>query len=97
MAMFFLTTVPNGDDGTATPRCVGYFTTLEECERVLCTDLGDLSEDSYYRYAVVEEYEPGLYPTGRNQSWWVFIHRDTGWEKCDRPARYAHTCNFGIG
>lgn len=108
--MFFLTTLAGSSE---LPRCVGYFTSLEEAEKVLSNNLGDLTEKGYYDTAVVEEISPGLYPRSKKISWWRYSRTTyeyleglvdpaerlptEGWLPCEEPTEHQHVCNFAVG
>jgi hypothetical protein len=64
-------------------RTVGFFWTLEQAEEVLVNDYGDLDEEMYYPWAVIEEVCPGVYPDVRSQRYWEYDRQAERWKKAD--------------
>lgn len=58
--------------------CVGWFQTFEEAEEIVVGNYGAITEDLYFRWAVITPTEPGLYPfNGIDSShWYEFVKRD---------------------
>lgn len=77
-------------------RCVGYFKTFEEAEKVLNMNLGDIYE-YYYNYAVIEKMTDGLYPRDLDFKCYKFNPKKNGFFSCTRPTALDNTCSFGIG
>jgi hypothetical protein len=84
--IYALTTI--GDPNRTGPgpmrcRTVGYFWALEQAEEVLTEDYGDLDEEMFYPWAVIEEVCPGVYPNVRSQRFWEYDRQVEGWKKAD--------------
>ena len=76
-------------------RTVGYFETLEEAKRCVEENWGDIYEDGYYKYAVIEGAEPGLYPTCLDTKFYKW--KDGSYKRIRRPKKLKNICNFTIG
>jgi hypothetical protein len=84
--IYALTTI--GDPNRTGPgpmrcRTVGYFWALEQAEEVLTEDYGDLDEEMFYPWAVIEEVCPGVYPDVRSQRFWEYDRQAERWKKAD--------------
>ena len=76
-------------------RCVGYFNSYEEAEEIVTGNYGDLYEEGYYQYAVIENIPEGLYQYDFEP---VFFKWDNGeFKKCDRPEGLENICGLSIG
>ena len=69
-AYFVVTIRPGGLDS----RTVGWFNCKDDAVQVIRENMGDINEDGYYRYAMVEELGQGLYPVpnpldGSHETW----------------------------
>jgi len=109
-SVFFLTTI-GWDQKTqqSRSRCVGWFSTFEDAEEHVLNNYGDIEEAGYYRWAVIEKMECGLYPTAyyEENHWYEFVAKNDnadGWDPhnvtavpIDRPDQFEGTINFGIG
>lgn len=82
------------DDG-GSRRVVGFFFSFEEAEDVVLHNYGDLYEDGYYKYALIEGLEEGLYPFCADP---VFYKWETdGYKKIERPAFTKKFAGLTIG
>lgn len=79
--MYFVTTVDPKDEDT---RCVGYFKTFEEAERVVINNIDDIWE-TCYEYAVIEKIEPGLYQYDFHPTWYKWHKLTGGYIQCEQP------------
>jgi hypothetical protein len=94
LELFFVTTLAEGVES----RCVGLFDSLSSAQAVLTNNLGDLNEDHYYEWAVIEQVQEfGLYPRLTQVSWWEWRESAGYWGLAVRPACYERTGNFAIG
>ena len=80
--MYFVTTVDSRSEDT---RCVGYFKTFEEAERVVTHNLDDIWE-TCYDYAVIENIPEGLYQYDFHPTWYKFYKTVNGYIECEQPA-----------
>ena len=74
MKLYFITVVRNiyseeeaiakGCDILDGARTIGFFETLTEARKCVKENWGDLFEGNYYKYAIIEDMQPGLYRCG---------------------------------
>ena len=76
-------------------RTIGYFLTLEEAKRVIKNNICDIHEN-YYRYAVIEEVEPGLYSSTESKSIW-YKWTTRGYKRIQKPGQLSQVVSFTIG
>ena len=76
-------------------RTIGYFLTLEDAKRVVKNNICDIHED-YYRYAVIEEVEPGLYSSTESKSFW-YRWTARGYRRIQKPSQLNQVVSFTIG
>lgn len=108
--VFFLTTVGwDREKEQSRSRCVGWFPTFEEAEEYVVGNYGDLEEAGYYKWAVIEKMESGLYPHHYidENKWFQFEKRDKTQEEWDPnavtavriecPEQFKSTCGWGLG
>lgn len=76
-------------------RTIGYFLTLEAAKRVVKNNICDIHED-YYKYAVIEEVEPGLYSSTESKSFW-YRWTTNGYRRIQKPSQLSQVVGFTIG
>ena len=77
-------------------RVVGYYTDLETAKQCVEENWGDIYEDGYYHYAVIEDAEPGLYKTCMSKP--LFYNwKDGKYTKIKRPKALKNNFGFTIG
>jgi hypothetical protein len=79
----FMITTFNADKSHI--RCVGYYNKFEYAEECIKINNGNIYENGYYPYAVIEEVEPGIYPLGKNKwfyEWGDQFDHENGYKKC---------------
>ena len=76
-------------------RTIGYFLTLEDAKRVVKKNICDIHED-YYRYAVIEEVEQGLYSSTESKSFW-YRWTTRGYRRIQKPSQISQIVGFTIG
>ena len=64
-------------------RCVGYYHEFDVAEWAVVNNNGDIYENGYYPYAVIEQVEPGIYPTGAIKHRHFYEWKDDKYVKCD--------------
>lgn len=86
------------DNGGA-DRVVGYFFSFEEAEEAVLNNWGDLYEDGYYEYAVIEGLEDGLYSVDLHPQFykWEGDKETGGYKKIERPEFTKRFTGFTIG
>ena len=79
-------------------RVVGFFLDLETAKRAVEENWCDLYENGYYKYAIIEEREAGLYSHCENPLFykWEGTVKDGGYKPIDRPEATDGFCNFTI-
>lgn len=78
-------------------RCVGYYEDLKDAEECVINNDCDISEEGYYRYAIIEEIEPGLYTFPRKEFWYRWDGRDKKYHPCEKPKQFKNTAGWGMG
>ena len=89
--MYFVSTI-NKHRGI---RTVGYFSKYEDALEVVTKNYGDIYEEGYYPYALIENVPEGLYKYDTEPQW--FKWDIDGYKQCDTPEEYKNTVGFGIG
>ena len=87
------------DDGGSC-RVVGFYEDFATAEKCILENWGDIYEDGYYKYAVIEALEPGLYPTCLTPTpvfyKWEGTIKEGGFKKIKRPSATKGFCGFTI-
>ena len=86
------------DDG-GVRRVVGFYKDFATAERAVLENCCDLYEDGYYKYAVIEELEDGLYPYCSKPKFykWQGDIKTGGYKKIRRPKATKGFFGFTIG
>ena len=66
-------------------RAPGYFRKLDEAFECISHNRGDIFEDGYYNYAVIERIGQGLYPTVDEIQWFFYDSADGSITTVTRP------------
>ena len=93
MKLYFLTLIPYGYEHYARdsyPRCVGFSERPFEPSALTEHD----TESGFYKLAVQEVYEQGLWPKGEVLEWWKFA--DGSWSRIDPPEWTYRVTNWAI-
>ena len=79
-------------------RVVGFYTDLETAKQAVEKNCCDLYENGYYKYAIIEEREDGLYSYCENPLFykWEGTIKDGGYKPIDRPEATNGFCGFTI-
>jgi len=82
--------VPDGElfeihDVIPHDRAPGYFRKLDEAFDCISRNRGDIFEDGYYNYAVIEQIGQGLYPNIREIQWFFYNRGDGSILTVERP------------
>lgn len=96
-AVYVVSTIrPDAQDVHSENRAVAVCNNFEDAKEIIMENYGDIAEDGYYKYAVVE-YTPvnHVYPDTTERWWWKW--NGTTWENCDCPSEYERVIGFGIG
>lgn len=79
-------------------RCVGYFKTFKEAEEAVINNAGDMNEDGYYKYAVIENIPEGVYRLDLSPVWYEWDETTKKYKKIKKcPKEFAHLVGFSIG
>lgn len=78
-------------------RCVGYYETFQEAEYAIKNNIMDINEHGYYKYAVIENIEPGIYNYNRREIWYQWNVDKEQYEECPKPERFLKVCGWAIG
>lgn len=99
--LYFIATIRNIDfKGTIGTRTVGYFEDLETAKKCVEENWGDIYEDGYYKYAVIEDVEPGLYQSAESTPIffkWEGSIKDGKYQEIERPIELKGFFGFTIG
>lgn len=80
-----------GDD-----RTWGFFSNKDDAVRVLHNNITDVHE-SFYEYAVIEEYYEGIGSSTQNRQWFKWNDKKGGYVEINEPICVRNICNFAIG
>lgn len=85
-------------------RTLGFFYTLEEAQNLVLHNYGDINENGYYLYCVIEELQPGIYNPAINEYWykWTKLYKKYDIMYCnyleiDKPKKFSNIVCFGMG
>jgi hypothetical protein len=81
--------------GTGEPRTVAIYPDMATVLLLLQNDAGELNEEWWYKYAVIESGEWGHHPYLYQESWWKWTGER--WRPIDCPRRYNRIVNFALG
>lgn len=78
-------------------RCVGWFMNIGEAMESVIKNYGDISEEGYYNYCVIEEVGSGLYYAFSRKELW-FEWKEDNYELLEnKPEHFKNICNFSMG
>ena len=86
--------------GIESSRTVGWFPTKKDAVRCVTENWGDIYEDGYYPYAIIEDVELGLYMTAESTPIffkWKGDVKTGSYKKMKRPKELDHFFGFTIG
>ena len=86
-------------EGTYGTRVVGWFPTKKDAVKCVTENWGDIYEDKYYPFAVIEDVQPGLYMTCESTPIffkWEGSIKEGGYKKMKKPAELNHFFSFTI-
>jgi hypothetical protein len=78
-------------------RAVGYAKTFEEADEWVRSNVCDISEEGYYRFAVIEPTSPGIYTFQRTEFWYKWNGEKEQYEPCGKPERFKQVVSWGLG
>jgi len=94
---YTITTIEPGKNRIKHSRCVGFTTDKMRAVDIVSHNYGNINEEGYYKYAVVERIEPGLYPSVLEAIWFQWNKDKKRYDGCTVPKGLGHIVNFGIG
>ena len=74
--------------------CLGWFNSKEDATKAIDINDGDIYENGWYDYVMMEEFPIGIFPNAKSEVW--FYWSADKWECCDRPEK-INSVNFGMG
>jgi hypothetical protein len=78
-------------------RCFGWYSSLEEAKESLNKNPNVISEEGYYEYVIIEEYETGLHPLCIDGVWYKWNDNSKKYIPSMKPLIFEKVCNFGLG
>lgn len=102
--IYTITLIQESSKKASHNRCMGWFTNLKEARDAVLSNAGDMFEVGYYKYAVIERCEMGIY-CHIDKEYWFEAHYLEGGDALRPlvaeiempPKEYEGVCNFGIG
>lgn len=96
--MWFITTIRLSKDNVhiSDIRHWGYFSSKEECIKILHKNITDLHE-YYYNYAVIEKIDSGLYSFPTEREFFEYKKELSGFFEIKEPLWARNYSNFFIG
>jgi len=97
MDKYYAVTTLNLNEGEHRSRLVGCFPKLEEAQQCCTENWGDIYENGWYPYVVVEELEWGLYPDSIGKRWfynWLGTVDEGKFVKCEPPEGDDGICSY---
>lgn len=95
--LYFVTTKRDKNSAEDHDRCIGYYMSLDIARSVVRDSAECLCEAGYYQYAIIEAFGSGWYPSAKKEEWYEFIDCGKKAKRMQKPKKYEHICNFGIG
>jgi len=94
--IFTITTVRK--DPVKNPRCVGFYYNLVNAITAVEENHGDIYEEGYYPYCVIEAVKEGIYCIDRKEFWFKWNKKENGYKPIpSKPENYRTVVCFGIG
>lgn len=86
---------------------VGFFETFQDAHDHVVGNSCDIAEEGYYRYAVIEEYESGIYMVPQLERWYEwsedrkhskenFLISPGYVQRLERPRKFRNVCCWGM-
>jgi hypothetical protein len=71
--IYFVTTLYIKNGRIERSRCVGFYPDIENANLCITQNWGDIHENGYYNYAVIECFGIGLYPHAKKEVWYRWV------------------------
>ena len=84
MKIYIIKQMVDGKEDYPTLNNVGFFVDLNIAIKIVEHNCLDLSEDGYYKYTAIMEFEEGLYNCALSELWYEW--KDSKYIKCERPS-----------
>jgi len=100
--MWFVTVIEKMEErysdfaDTGETRCWGFFSDKGKAAQSLHENWFDMHEN-FYDYAVIEEYEEGLFNDTGKRQWFKWDEERQGYFEIEEPNGVKHTVCFAIG
>ena len=78
-------------------RSVGFYYSLRKAIKRVEENAGDIYEEGYYPYVVIERTPEGVYPDIRREYWFTWDKEKGKYCKSERPKVFDHIACFGLG
>jgi len=78
-------------------RCVGFFHEKKHAIESVKNNDGDIYEEGFYPYVVIEKSLPGIYHFESDDVWFRWNRKLKCYKKCEKPDMYKRVVCFGIG
>lgn len=94
--IYTVTTVPyNFPHKNATT--VGFFNTYEDAQDCVKNNDCDIAEEGWYRFAIIEEYTPGIYMVPQYERWFEWDGDSKVYKpRLERPKKFRNICCWGM-
>jgi len=79
-------------------RCVGYYFDLDKAIQAVQENYGDICENEYYPYCVIESVKEGIYDLKRTEYWFKWDDDQECYQRLnEKPDQFYMRVCFGIG
>lgn len=78
-------------------RCVGFFTKLKKAKEAVKYNYGNIYENGYYPFCVIERLREGLYNVTTDKYWYKWDLKKSGYIKIKEPEYFKIYLGWGIG
>ena len=95
MKVYFVATMRSLEN-TST-RTVGYFKTQKDAIRCVEGNYGDIYEEGFYKYAIIECVSDGLYQYDLNPLFFEWNKEKQQYIRIERPEQFKNVIGFTIG
>lgn len=91
--IYTITTIRYGGD----MRTVGFVYNLEAAKTIIVENYGDIYEEGYYPFALIEEVRGGIYNVNRKEFWYKWSHETHKYEPTSKPDHHQRSICFSMG
>lgn len=94
---YFITTLYIKNNEIIRGRCVGYFSDLNDAIDAVKSNVGDIYEEGYYNYCVIEEIPEGIYQYDFKPKWFKWDKSVEGYVEFEEHNKIDYEIGFAIG